>query len=172
MKRNKKVKLIAAVTPEMGIGYQGKLIYRIKEDLQHFQRTTMGHIVVMGRKTFDEIGKPLNGRINIVITSDETFNVDGVIRAGSLEEAYQLASPYPNDVFIIGGESVYQQAIDDADEIILTEIVDTSAKQHPAVDKFFPQIPFGTKVKTWQPQKVGEYILTVYTMKRVDGESS
>ena len=131
----------------------------------------MNHIVVMGRKTFDEIGKPLKDRINIVITSDESFSVDGVIRVSSWEEVYPVILPYSKTVFVIGGESVYQQAMEDADEIILTEIVDAAAKQQPTADKFFPAISFDINIKDSQYRMVDNYKLSTYVMERLVGES-
>ena len=82
--------IIAAVTDDYGIGCKGELLYRIKADMQHFKDLTLGNVVIMGRKTFESIGKPLPSRDNIVVTSKD-LNIDGVHCVRSLQDAYRLA---------------------------------------------------------------------------------
>lgn len=112
------------------IGRDGELPWRLPEDLAHFRRTTMGRAILMGRKTFESIGKPLPGRRTIVITRDPNWAHAGCERAGSLAEAIALggsAAPddgrFPTDeVMVVGGAQIYRDALPLADRIIVTEI--------------------------------------------------
>jgi len=113
--------LIAAVARNGAIGKGNELLIHIPEDLKFFRRTTLGCPVIMGRKTWDSIGRPLPGRRNIVITRNAQWAADGAERAASLSEAIALAGSVPK-VFVIGGAEIYAQAIDVADELVLTEI--------------------------------------------------
>ena len=109
------------------IGRHGTLPWHLPEDLAHFKRTTMGHTVIMGRKTWDSIGRPLPGRRNIVITRNPQWQAPGAETATSLEQAIQkcasAAGEADRDVFIIGGAQLYAQALKQhVDSIFLTEI--------------------------------------------------
>jgi dihydrofolate reductase len=113
--------LVAAVARNGAIGKNNELLCRISEDLKHFKRTTLGRPVIMGRKTWDSIGRPLPGRRNIVITRNAQWRADGAERAASLQAAIELVKDEPK-VFIIGGGELYAQALPQADELVLTEI--------------------------------------------------
>jgi dihydrofolate reductase len=115
------VSVIAAVARNGAIGKDNELLVRIPEDLKFFKRTTYGAPIVMGRRTWDSIGRPLPGRRNIVVTHDPAWHADGAERAGSLRGALALASDAPK-VFVIGGGQIYAQALPLADELVLTEI--------------------------------------------------
>ena len=115
------VSLIAAVARNGAIGKNNELLVRIPEDLRFFKRTTFGSPVIMGRKTWDSIGRPLPGRRNIVITRDAAWRADGAERAESLRAALGRASDAPK-VYVIGGGQVYAEALPLADELVLTEI--------------------------------------------------
>lgn len=130
------LKIIAAVGRELELGINGGLIWRLPGDMRFFKENTTGCAVIMGRRTYESIGRPLPNRKNIVISSREQ-SIPGVSMAGSLEEAIELAKadPCTKDIFIIGGASVYSQALSIADELILTE-VDASC---PEADCFFPR---------------------------------
>ena len=124
--------LIAAVARNGAIGNDNQLLCRISEDLKFFKRTTLGHPIIMGRKTWDSIGRPLPGRRNIVITRNPQWHADGAERASSLTSALDLARN-ESKVFVIGGGEIYAQALPLADELVLTEIdADFDA------DTFFP----------------------------------
>lgn len=124
--------LIAAVARNGAIGKDNALLWRLPEDLKFFKRTTLGCPVIMGRKTFESIGRPLPGRRNIVVTRNTAWQHDGVDVAHTLEEARALAASEPR-VFVIGGGELYAQALPVADELILTEVdADFEA------DTFFP----------------------------------
>lgn len=113
--------LIAAVARNGAIGRDNQLLCRISEDLKFFKRTTLGSPVIMGRKTWDSIGRPLPGRRNIVITRNPQWRAEGAEPAGSLQEAVSLVQNAPK-AFVIGGGEIYRQALPMADELVLTEI--------------------------------------------------
>jgi len=101
------------------IGNAGGIPWHLPEDFAHFKATTMGHTLVMGRATYDSIGRPLPGRTTIVLTRDPDWSADGVTTAGSLEEALALAE---GDVYVAGGATVYAAALPYADEQLISEI--------------------------------------------------
>ena len=125
--------LIVATDRRNGIGINNTLPWRLPEDLAFFKRTTSGHAIIMGRKTFDSIGRPLPNRRNIVVTRNPDWTHEGVQRAGSLDEAVKLAGD--GEVFVIGGAQIYVDAIRLADKLIVTEI-----DADYDCDAFFPAI--------------------------------
>jgi dihydrofolate reductase len=126
------VSLVAAVARDGGIGHRGGLLVRLPEDLRRFKQITLGTPVVMGRKTWQSIGRPLTGRRNIVVTRDVAFGPEGAETAPSLDAALALAGSAPL-VHVIGGAAVYALAMPFADELQLTEI----DAEFPA-DTYFP----------------------------------
>ncbi len=136
--------IIAVIGKNREIGKDNGLIWHLSGDLKRFRTITNGHPVVMGRKTFQSIGRPLPNRSNFVITRDPLFKSEGIMAVSSLEEAIEKAKSAPGseEIFIIGGGSVYAQAIDTADRLYLT-IVDAAA---PDADAFFPDYPQFTNV--------------------------
>ncbi|MFM7760173.1 MAG: dihydrofolate reductase [Burkholderiaceae bacterium] len=125
--------LIVAVDRQYGIGINNALPWRLPEDLAFFKRITSGHAIIMGRKTFDAIGRPLPNRRNIVVTRNDAWTHEGVERAVSLQQAIHVAGE--GEVFIIGGAQIYREAITLADRLIVTEI-----DAEFACDAFFPSI--------------------------------
>ena len=117
----RQVALIAAVAHNGVIGLSGQLPWRLPEDLKHFRKLTSGHAIVMGRKTWDSIGRPLPERQNIVVSRSREFAPPGGVAAHSLPEAIGLAT-MPSPLFVIGGEAVYRDALPLADLLFLTEI--------------------------------------------------
>lgn len=124
--------LIVAVADDGAIGIRGDLPWHISEDLKYFKRTTLGCPVIMGRGTWESIGRPLPGRKNIVLTSRD---IPGVCCVRSLDAAFEAAEPAPK-AFIIGGAAVYRAAIDMVDKMYITHVHTTI----PAADAFFPKI--------------------------------
>jgi len=127
MKKDIPLALIAAVARNGAIGRDNGLPWRISGDLQFFKRTTLGKPVVMGRKTFESIGRPLPGRDNIVITRNPDWRADGVQCAASLDAALEMAreSAVRNgaaEVMVIGGAQIYRQALPLASRLYLTEV--------------------------------------------------
>lgn len=113
--------LIVAMAKNRTIGINNTLPWRIPEDLKHFKALTMGHHMIMGRKTFESIGKPLPGRTTVVVSRDCNLKIDGCIVAHSLQEAVAACANDPQ-IFVVGGADIYAQALDLADTLYITEI--------------------------------------------------
>jgi dihydrofolate reductase len=127
--------LIVAMTQSRVIGVQNRLPWHIPEDLKRFKKLTHGHPVIMGRKTFESIGRPLPGRTNIVVTRSKEYRSQGIVVAHSLAEAISFGenSPGANEIFVIGGAELFRESLPEAQRIYLTEI------QWPYEgDTFFP----------------------------------
>jgi dihydrofolate reductase len=125
--RRPRIDIIAAVAENRVIGADGGLPFRLSTDLKRFKALTTGKPVIMGRKTFDSIGRPLPERMNIVVTRDNDWRAEGVYRAVSLDEAITLAARHAHAtnadaVFIIGGGEIYAQAISRADRLVITHV--------------------------------------------------
>lgn len=123
--------LIAAIGRNGVIGRDNDLPWRIREDLQHFKALTLGHTLVMGRKTYDSIGRPLPGRRTVVVTRQPAWSADGVDVVHTLEEALK----YDGDLYVAGGGEIYRQALPYADRLELTEV-----DQSPTGDVTFPSL--------------------------------
>lgn len=136
---NPTISIIAAVAKNRAIGRGGHLLWQIQSELQRFKLLTMGKPVIMGRKTFESIGKPLAERPNIVLTRDTQFAPEGVIVVHSFDEAIAKATPFAvagqGEIMIIGGATIYEEALPRADKLYLTEVDDT-----PDGDAFFPEL--------------------------------
>ena len=113
--------IIVAMSENSVIGRRGKLPWHITEDLQRFKRLTMGHHLVMGRKTFESIGRPLPGRTSIVVTRGAELTADGVLTAGDVDHAIRLAED-DSHVFVIGGAQIYRLALPLADRMYVTRV--------------------------------------------------
>lgn len=142
MKPAPRIVLVAAVAENGVIGREGGLPWRLPGDLKHFKKTTLGKPVIMGRRTFESIGKPLPGRPNIVLTRDASFRAGGVQVADSLDKGLSLAEREAarlgaDEIAVIGGGEIYAQALARAARIYLTE-VHTAAEgtaRFPALDR-------------------------------------
>ncbi|MGE5473841.1 MAG: dihydrofolate reductase [Ignavibacteriales bacterium] len=140
------MKAIAAVDLNWGIGYQGNLLAHIPDDMKFFKQTTLNKVVVMGRETFESLpGKqPLKERINIVLSKSATFDDEHIIVCHSLEELFIELKKYPaDDIFVIGGESIYSQLLPYCNEVFITKI----EKSYQA-DKYFINLD---ENKSWKP---------------------
>lgn len=155
-----RVVLVAAVARNGVIGRDGDLPWRIPEDLEHFKALTLGGTLVMGRKTYDSIGRPLPGRRTIVITRQPKWTADGVQVVHSLDEALALAGD-AETVFVAGGAEIYREAMPFADAIELTE-VDAA----PDGDTHFPPLPAGEFTETKREKRDG---FAFVTLERVNG---
>jgi len=150
--------LIVAMARNRVIGRDNAMPWHLPEDLKFFKSMTMGKPIVMGRKTFESIGRPLPGRLNIVITRDSAWQHEGVAVAHSLEDALALAQADPGareagEIMVIGGEQIYRAALKKADRLYITR-VDTEV----AGDAYFPEFDEGDwrQVACWQPESKGE----------------
>jgi dihydrofolate reductase len=115
------ISIIVAVAANNVIGGENKLLWHIKEDLQRFKTLTSGHAVVMGRKTWESLGRPLPKRTNIVITRNPDYKPEGALVAQSLEAAIELAKG-DDEIFVIGGGEIYRQAMSIADRLYITHV--------------------------------------------------
>ncbi len=138
---------IAAMAKNRVIGRGNDLPWHIPEDLKYFKRTTKGHMIVMGRKTFESVGvgKPLPNRLNIVVTRDKSFQAEGIEVFHSIDEAILFCESkigeWPEEVFICGGSEIYRQTLDRVDKLYITEI-----DREYEGDTFFPEFE-STKMK-------------------------
>ncbi len=122
MSANKpRVSVIAALASNGVIGIENRLPWRLPEDLAHFKTLTLGHPILMGRKTFESLGRPLPGRTNVVITRNPDYCTEGCLTADSIPAALALCGD-ADEVFFIGGADLYAQAIPLADRLYLTEV--------------------------------------------------
>ncbi len=158
--------IIAAMACNRVIGCNNSIPWHIPADLAHFQATTMGHTLIMGRKTYDSIGGPLPGRRNIVVSANPRFRPHPeCIMAASLEQAISLCQD-DNKVFVIGGEQLYRRALPLAGTLILT-VIDLECQG----DTWFPdfsELPFvliEQRVLTTVP------LVTVFTYRRIEPSS-
>lgn len=130
--------LIAAVDKNWAIGLDNKLLVSIPEDMKFFRTTTIGKVVVMGRKTLESFpnGRPLKNRVNIVLTSDVNYNVNDAVIVHSMEELLEELKKYNSeDIYVIGGESIYRQMVDMCDVAHITKI-----DYEYQADSYFPNL--------------------------------
>jgi dihydrofolate reductase len=130
------ISLIVAMARNRTIGINNTLPWRCPEDLKRFKALTMGHHMIMGRKTFDSIGKPLPGRTTVVVTRDRNLKIEGCLIAHSIQDAINACAG-DTEVFIVGGADIYTQSVQMADTLYITEIQqDVNGDAHfPAFDK-------------------------------------
>lgn len=158
--------IIAAMATNRTIGINNTLPWRIPEDLKRFKAQTMGHHIIMGRKTYDSIGKPLPGRTTVIVTRNPALQVNGCLVAHSLQEAI-AACRNDNEIFVVGGAELYAQALPLADMLYLTEI-----RQDVEGDARFPEFDRAAWTETsretcsqLEPQPLN-YDFVTYTRKR------
>lgn len=166
MTKSKKpaISIIVACDENRGIGKNGKIPWHIPEDLKRFKKITMGHPVIMGRKTFKSIGKPLAGRTNIIITRDRKFKIPNCITVHSIKEAIDKAKKLDKEeVFIIGGAQIYKQAMVFADRLYLTKV-----KGNYDADTFFPDYSKFSKVINKAEKRDENYCFTFSELEKVN----
>jgi dihydrofolate reductase len=134
-----KINLIAALSENRVIGKDNKLLWNIPSDLKRFRQLTSGHPIIMGRKTYESIGRLLPNRTNIIITRDQDYKVEGAVITHSLDEALRQAQG-DDEIFVIGGGQIFEQAISLADKLYLTIV-----KGNFEGDAFFPDYSAFTK---------------------------
>lgn len=128
------ITIIAAIAENNALGKDNQLIWHLPADLKRFKEVTNGHHIIMGRKTFESLGKPLPNRTTIIITRNKNYKQKGCIIVHSLEEAIEAASE-DNNPYILGGAEIYKQAMNIADKLDLTFV-----HQSFEADAFFPEI--------------------------------
>ena len=145
------MKAILSADLNWGIGYKGKLLQRVPEDMKFFMKMTISKVVVMGRETFESLPgmQPLKDRVNIVLSKNGRFDDERLIVCRSLEELFQKLESYPSDdVFVIGGESVYTQLLPYCSEVYVTRFEKTFQ-----ADRHFPNLD---KDEAWTPEVLDE----------------
>lgn len=158
------ISIVVAISENNAIGKDNQLLWHLPADLKHFKNITTGHTIIMGRKTYDSIGKPLPNRRNIIITRQKDLNLEGVEVVNSLEEALSLSKD-EEEVFIIGGAEIYKQSIAVSHRIYLTRI-----HQEFEADAFFPELDD----ETWKevekvdhlPDEKNKFAYTFSTLER------
>lgn len=162
------MKLIVAADNKWGIGYNNKLLISIPGDLKRFKELTTGHVVVLGRKTLETFPKqkPLPNRTNIILSRDKNYKVEGAVVVNSIDELKEELKKYnTDDVFIIGGDSIYKQMIDMCDTALVTRIDHTYA-----ADAFFPNLDASDEweiTETDEEQSCFDITYEFVTYKRV-----
>ncbi|MDH3788087.1 MAG: dihydrofolate reductase [Xanthomonadales bacterium] len=153
-----KITIVAAMARNRAIGMQGAMPWHLPAELRHFKEVTMGKPIVMGRKTWESIGRILPGRQNIVVTRNAAIRIPGADIAGSLQQAISMARG--DEVMIIGGGELYRQALEACDRMILTEV-----DCEPEADTWFPAWDPGEwrqlKVREEQADKTNPYAYRV-----------
>ncbi len=134
------ITIIAAVAANNALGKNNQLIWHIPADLKRFKKVTSNHHVIMGRKTYESLGKPLPNRTNIIITRNKEYTVEGCVIVNSLQEAIEVAKEDSNP-FILGGAQIYKQALNFANKLDLTLV-----HHNFEADAFFPEID----LKVWK----------------------
>lgn len=130
------ISLVVAAAQNNAIGKDNKLLWHLPRDLKFFKDLTWGMVVVMGRKTFESLGKPLPGRLNIVVTTNPAWKAEGVRVVSGLQQGIDLAAAeHFKEIFIIGGGAIYEQSMALADKIYLTRV-----HARPVADTFFPEL--------------------------------
>lgn len=130
------ISIIAAIGKNNELGKKNALLWSLSADMKHFRETTIGHVVIMGQKTFESIGVPLSKRRNIVVSRNEVFTHEGIEISKSLEDIIKLFENSKEEVFVIGGGEIYKQTIAKANKLYITHV----DKSFPDADTFFPEI--------------------------------
>lgn len=164
-----RISVVAAIDEKRGLGKNNDLLFRIPEDLKRFRQLTAGKSVIMGRKTFESIGRPLPNRTNIIITRDKNFKAEGTIIAHSLEEALRQATAVSSaesaqglqEIFIIGGGQIFEQALSLVDKLYLTLV-----EGDYGADTFFPDYSEFKKVVHKQMRESSGYKYTFLDLER------
>ena len=121
---SRNITMIAAITKDNSIGRGGKLLYHIPEDMKNFKAVTTNNVVIMGRKTYESIGKPLPNRVNVILTHNEDYDVEGAMVVNSVDEAILYCKIFQSKkkIYIIGGEEIYKAFYTKVKYLNLTEI--------------------------------------------------
>lgn len=147
--------IIAAIAENNALGKDNDLIWHLPADLIRFRKTTTGHHIIMGRNTYESIGKPLPNRTTVIITRNKNYQAEGCIVVNSIQEALQVAK-HDESPFIIGGAQIYKEAINEVDQLDITEV------HHKFdADVFFPEIDLSvwkeTKRESYSPDEKNKY---------------
>ena len=156
---------IAVIGRNREIGKKNQLIFSVPGDLPRFKKITIGHPIIMGRNTYESIGRPLLGRTNIVVSSTLDKQSEGIVVVDDLDQAVEIAkkSPGSEEIFIIGGGKVFAASMDKVDRLYLT-IVEA---EEPEADSFFPDYSYFTKIISEESHEEEGVKFRYLTLERV-----
>ncbi len=164
------INIVVAKASNNVIGAKNDLIWHLPNDLKHFKSLTSGHPIVMGRKTFESLGRPLPNRTNIVVTRDQNWNAEGIEIASSLPKAIEAAKKIDDDIYIIGGGNIYKQAMEFTDVLYITEV-----HHEFDGDTYFPEIDSDeweeVEREDFKKDEKHPYSYSFVTYKRADKEN-
>jgi len=149
------VTLVAAVAANGVIGHDGGLPWQLPGDLPRVKQLTMGHVLVMGRRTYDSIGRPLPGRTTVVVTRQPDWAVEGVRTASSVEQALETARQIDDEVFVLGGAEIYAGAMPYVDRMVVSHV-----EQEPTGDRFFPEVDWSAWREVGRVRHTGFEVVT------------
>ncbi|MGZ5407529.1 MAG: dihydrofolate reductase [Aeromicrobium sp.] len=154
------VTIVVAMGSDGVIGVDGDMPWYLPGDLAHFKRVTLGHTMIMGRKTYESIGRPLPGRTTIVVTRQPDWSAEGVLTAADFDEALAVASALDDGAFVVGGAQIYAEALQRGvvDRLIVTHIDAT-----PAGDTYFPDVDWDVWKETTSEPHAGPPSFTIKT---------
>jgi len=144
------VTLVAAVAANGVIGRDGGLPWHLPEDLPRVKRLTLGHVLVMGRRTYESIGRPLPGRTTVVVTRQPDWAHPDVLVATSVEEALSIAGALDHEVYVMGGTEIFRAALPVADRLLITEVAG-----EPDGDTYFPEVDWSQWREVAREQRDG-----------------
>ncbi|MDO9039163.1 MAG: dihydrofolate reductase [Lutibacter sp.] len=160
------VTIMAAIAANNALGKDNQLIWHLPADLKRFKKTTLNHAVIMGRKTYESLGKPLPNRTNILITRDKNYNAEGCMVVNSVKEALKTAAEVDENPFILGGAEIYTQAMPFADKLDITFV-----HHQFEADVFFPEIDKTTWKETsrenFKADENNKYDYSFVTFERI-----
>lgn len=161
------ITIVVAMGLDNEIGADNKLLWHLSADLKNFKEITTDHPIIMGRKTYESIGKPLPNRTNIVISRRKDWFEEGILIVGSVKEALKFAKKIDEQIFIIGGGKIYEQTLDLTDQLKVT-LVKTQLK----AEVFFPKIDEKIWIKTeeicYEKDEKNEYDFCFQTWERIE----
>lgn len=166
------ISIIVAISENNAIGKNNQLLWHLPADLKHFKEITSGNTIIMGRKTYDSIGRPLPNRRNIVITRQADLKLDGIETVNSLQEAVSLCAT-EKEVFIIGGAEIYKNSLALTNKIYLTTVHQTYE-----ADAFFPELKVDDWITTHQEYRLADeknnvaYTFSTLERKALLGENT
>ena len=156
------ISAIVATAENNVIGKDNQIPWHLSADLKYFKKTTTGHHILMGRKSYESIGKPLPNRVNLILTSDKNYKAEGCVIISSIEEGIAIAkAANESELFIIGGGTIYEQTQPLWDKLYLTEV-----HINPEGDVFFPEVDLDNWTPTFiEPHEADEKNKMDYTFK-------
>jgi len=156
------VTIVVAMGSDGVIGVDGDMPWHLPADLAHFKRATLGHPMIMGRKTYESIGRPLPGRTTIVVTGQPDWSAEGVQVAASFGQALDEALALDPDVFVVGGAQIYAEALGHG---VVDRLVVTHIDAAPAGDTYFPDLNWSEWKVTEQEPHQGDPSFTIKTYR-------